>query len=176
MYGGWTDLIVFKKTILKMDPPKLMILDIDFVLKLSNYRSSKRFICLKWILKFPLHNCNFSSTQGVWNIREIEPTRPALPYDYTCFADGTPFVKEIFRIGYYIRGNCKSDKYFLYKWSTRLQSMYNHMIGWPRQFYLPSIPYSLVQLPYIAGHSLLEAIQELETIITFQNCIWSKPQ
>ena len=24
-------------------------------------------------------------------IREIETTRPALPYDYTCFADGTSF-------------------------------------------------------------------------------------
>ena len=26
--------------------------------------------------------------QGVWNRREIQLTRPALPYDYTCFADG----------------------------------------------------------------------------------------
>ena len=25
-----------------------------------------------------------SRVQGVWNIREIESTRPALPYDYTC--------------------------------------------------------------------------------------------
>ena len=24
--------------------------------------------------------------QGVWNKREIQLTRPALPYDYTCFA------------------------------------------------------------------------------------------
>ena len=27
--------------------------------------------------------------QGVWNRREIQMTRPALPYDYTCYADGT---------------------------------------------------------------------------------------
>ena len=38
-------------------------------------------------------------------------------------------IRYIFRIGYFIRGNCTSDKYFLYKWSTRLQSMYNHMVG-----------------------------------------------
>ena len=41
----------------------------------------------------------------------------------------TPFVYEMFRIGYCIRSKCTSDKYFLFKWSTRLQSMYNHMIG-----------------------------------------------
>ena len=28
---------------------------------------------------------------------------------------GTPFVQKIFKIGYCIRGNCTSDKYFLYK-------------------------------------------------------------
>ena len=42
---------------------------------------------------------------------------------------GTPFIWEIFRIGYCIRGNYSSDKYFIFKWSTRLQSMYNHMVG-----------------------------------------------
>ena len=26
-------------------------------------------------------------------------TRPPLPYNYTCVADGTPFESEIFRIG-----------------------------------------------------------------------------
>ena len=40
---------------------------------------------------------------------------------------GTPFVYEI--IGYCIRSKYTSDKYFIYKWSTRLQSMYNHMVG-----------------------------------------------
>ena len=30
--------------------------------------------------------------QGVRNTRQIQLTRFALPYDYTCFADGTPFV------------------------------------------------------------------------------------
>ena len=35
-----------------MYPPKLMILNVDFAaLKLSSYRSLKRFICLKWILE-----------------------------------------------------------------------------------------------------------------------------
>ena len=37
--------------------------------------------------------------QGVRNRREIQLTRFALPYDYTCFADGTTFVYEIFRKG-----------------------------------------------------------------------------
>ena len=32
--------------------------------------------------------------QGVWIRREIQLTRPALPYDYTCFADGTLFKKN----------------------------------------------------------------------------------
>ena len=36
--------------ILKTYPPK-MILNVDFVLKLSNYRSLKRIVFLKWILK-----------------------------------------------------------------------------------------------------------------------------
>ena len=27
--------------------------------------------------------------QGVWKRKEKQMTRPALPYDYTCFADGT---------------------------------------------------------------------------------------
>ena len=40
-------------------------------------------------------------------------TRPALPYDYACFADSTSFEQEIFKIGYCILGNCTSDKYFL---------------------------------------------------------------
>ena len=42
-------------------------------------------------------------------------TRPALPYDYTCFADGTPFEDELFRQGYCIRGICTENQYFLFK-------------------------------------------------------------
>ena len=34
--------------------------------------------------------------QGVWNRREIQRTRTALPYNYACFADGTSFEQEIF--------------------------------------------------------------------------------
>ena len=29
----------------------------------------------------------------------------------------------------YTRSDCTSDKYFLLKWSTRLQSVYSHMVG-----------------------------------------------
>ena len=35
-------------------------------------------------------------SQGVRNRREGQLTRFALPYDYTCFADGTPFYIELF--------------------------------------------------------------------------------
>ena len=39
-----------KKTILKTYPPKFMILNVNFALKLINPRQCKRFICLKWVL------------------------------------------------------------------------------------------------------------------------------
>ena len=45
--------------ILKRYPPKWMILEVD-VHKLSNYRSVKRFMCLKWILKKFHRNTTFS--------------------------------------------------------------------------------------------------------------------
>ena len=44
--------------------------------------------CTKFILSVSSHSW---FPQGVWNRREIQLTRPALPYDYTCFADGTSF-------------------------------------------------------------------------------------
>ena len=40
-------------------------------------------------------------SQGVWNIREKETTRPAIPYDYICFRDGTPFEKEFLKVVFY---------------------------------------------------------------------------
>ena len=56
-------LIIKKKTILKTNPPKFMISNVDFALKLSNYTSWKRFVSLKWILKnmFTIY-CILSST------------------------------------------------------------------------------------------------------------------
>ena len=44
-------LIIKEKIDAEKYPPKFMILNVDFALKLSNYTSWKRFICLKWILK-----------------------------------------------------------------------------------------------------------------------------
>ena len=41
-------------------------------------------------------NPTWGACQGVWNRREIQLTRTALPCDFTCFADGTSFVLEIF--------------------------------------------------------------------------------
>ena len=41
--------------------------------------------------------CIFSTNLGVWNRREIQLTRFALPYDYTCFADGYSIcIRNIF--------------------------------------------------------------------------------
>ena len=57
---------------------------------------------------------------------------------------GTPFVYEIFRIGYCIRSKCKSDKYFIFKCSTVCKACIIIWQGEPRQLYLPSIPYFLV--------------------------------
>ena len=42
-------LIIKKKPILKIYPPKFMVLNVDYALKLSNYTSWKSFICLKRI-------------------------------------------------------------------------------------------------------------------------------
>ena len=47
--------------------------------------------------------------QGVRNRREGQLTRFALPYDYTCFADGTPFYIELF--GFFSR--VPQEKYVL---------------------------------------------------------------
>ena len=47
--------------------------------------------CIKCEQVFPI-NCD----QGARNRRERQLTRFALPYDYTCFADGTPFYIELF--------------------------------------------------------------------------------
>ena len=49
--------------------------------------------------------------QGVRNRRERQLTRFALPYDYTCFADGTPFYIELF--GFFSRD--PQEKYVLAK-------------------------------------------------------------
>ena len=36
--------------------------------------------------------------QGVWNKREKESTRPAIPYYCSCFADSTPFEYDVYRV------------------------------------------------------------------------------
>ena len=57
-------------------------LECHFVAQLN--LQAKKDEILKYILKMRYK-------QGVWNRREIQMTRPALQYDYTCFADGTTF-------------------------------------------------------------------------------------
>ena len=39
---------------------------------------------------------NGACNQGVWNIREMKTTRPALPYEHTCFTDGVLHMKKSF--------------------------------------------------------------------------------
>ena len=70
---------------------------------------------------------------------------------------GTPFVYEIFRKGYCIRGNCTSDKCFIFKWSTICKACIIIRWGKPRQLDLPSIPYSLVPLVYPLSSEILES-------------------
>ena len=61
---------IFKNLFSKPNRPlKWMILKVDFALKLSNYTLLKRFICLKWILKF-LHNTRLS-VQLRWHCRSL---------------------------------------------------------------------------------------------------------
>ena len=53
------------------------------------------------------------------------------PYHMNMHAFQTAFhlCKKYSELVNCIRGNCTSDKYFLFKWSTGLQSMYNHIVG-----------------------------------------------
>ena len=63
--------------------------------------------------------------QGVWKIREIESTQPALPYNYTCFADGI-HLKYLFGVQI-PRFFYKIKKLVLLKWHSK-----NHICkgGW----------------------------------------------
>ena len=68
-------------------------------------------------------------------------TRPSLPYDYSCFADSTPFEKDVSDVtntAYTIT----YSRYFLFKWSTVCTALYNHMVGGAESFVSPfySIP------------------------------------
>ena len=56
--------------------------------------------------------------QGVWNRREIQLTRPARWLYMPCRRYSICIRNIQIRIGYCIRGNCTSDKYFLFKWIT----------------------------------------------------------
>ena len=73
-HHGWriwgNSSLLLKKINLKTYPAKLMILNVYFALKLSNFRSLKRFICLKWILK------NFSAILLSQFIHHILPVTP----------------------------------------------------------------------------------------------------
>ena len=84
--------------------------------------------------------------KGVWNRREIQLTRAALPYDYTCFADSTLFEQEIFVWCTITAYTITYSEYFLYKWSTRLQSMHYHMVGRAASVVSPS--YSILLETY----------------------------
>ena len=74
------------------------------------------------------------SYQGVWNRREIPLTRPALPYDYTCFADGYSIC--IRNIQNRLLYTCIIQM-FLIQMEYCLQSMYQYMVGWAASIISP---------------------------------------
>ena len=92
---------------------------LDQALMDSAYRSDSH----QWYPEY-LWTCSIriweSPEQGVRNRRYRYNWRGS-PYHMIIHALQTPC--------YCIRSKCTSDKYFLFKWSTRLQSMYNHMVG-----------------------------------------------
>ena len=63
----------------------------------------------------------------------------ALPYDYTIHAlqTGTSFEKEICVWCTITAYTITFSEYILFKWSTRLQSMQNHMVGRPASVVSP---------------------------------------
>ena len=59
--------------------------------------------------------------QGVWNIREKETTWLILPYDYTCFAEGTSFEeKKLFKVVFLFFKCC-----FYYNILNKTDFLYN---------------------------------------------------
>ena len=74
---------------------------------------------------------------------------------------GTPFVYEIFRIGYCIRSKCTSDKYFILKCSTVCKACIIIWQGEPRQLYLPSIPYFLVHPSYTILRNIMPFVYNI---------------
>ena len=115
--------------------PNLNPADIDFLWWSKTEHSTETFL-MKHALQNILVLRNSRKVkivhqfkQGVWNRREIQQTRPALPYDYACFADGHSIC---------IRNICLMYNYRVYNnlfWIFHiqmyycLQRMYNHMVG-----------------------------------------------
>ena len=88
------------------------------------YYEKLRFIWCTGLTRRQLAEVVYSLHQVVLNRREIQLTRPALPYDYACFADDTSLKRNICLMYIQSPGIQSYSEYFLYKWSTRLQSMY----------------------------------------------------
>ena len=79
-----------------------------------------------WVLNL-LWNSD-SHMQGVWNRRKIQLTRPALQYDYKCFADVSSLKIRNICLMYNYRVYHNLFWIFLLLMEYRLQSMYNHMV------------------------------------------------
>ena len=78
-----------------------------------------------------------SHMQGVWNRREIQLTRPALEYDYKCFADVTALKIRNICLMYNNRVYHNLFWIFLLLMEYRLQSMLNHIVGRPTSVVSP---------------------------------------
>ena len=73
---------------LSLDHSKLPFIFLKYSLHLN-------FLGRGWCICGTVPGC-MCTVQGARNRRERQLTRFALPYDYTCFADGTPFYIELF--------------------------------------------------------------------------------
>ena len=101
--------------------------------KLYRAKNKEKFNVLNWIVfRFRLRLCRprRGTEQGVRNRREIQLTRFALPYDYTCFADGTSIcIWNIYNRLMYTQYLYIRQIFHIQMKYRRLQSMYNHMVG-----------------------------------------------
>ena len=110
------------------------ILELLFVLAEVKIRRTRFAWSMRNIKIYKKYQCGGACThlytwtnQGVWNRREIQLTRPALPY--TCFADGYSIwiINICLMYNYCVYNNL--FWIFHIKMEYRLQIMYNHMVG-----------------------------------------------
>ena len=104
-------------------------------------------IVMQWLSYKYINAMIIYQIEGRYNWRG-----PAYHHEYTCFADGTPFVYEIFRIGYFV--------YAVIVHQTNIS--YSNKV--------PSIPYYLIGLPSVRDKRVLEIDYQLKYAIFSTIC------